>query len=180
MSALSELQDQIRGATASQSTPAPRTVRLAQAEFSPTWEKYPASDVIVGIRVYSEADARTAEQEAAKQDTADAAHQVLFSIVVARSICDPNSVSSTHPLFPFAEDTILSALTPRAIKRLFDEIEKLHVDQSPAFAEATDDDLVELAGAFIQPDALAKLNGAQAGRARRYARLLLDLINPDG
>jgi hypothetical protein len=179
MSAFTDLEDQIKRASAGGGTgvPAARNVRLTPGDFSPTWHNAPSSDVVVGIRVYSESDARTAEQEAAKQEDQVAAEQVLFSLAVARGICDPNNVKAPHPLFPFADDTIPLALTPRAVRRLFDEIERLHVDQSPAFAEATDDDLVELAGALIQPDPLGKLDAVKAKRARRYVRLALDLLN---
>jgi hypothetical protein len=180
MSGFAEIEQQIRDANASRvGVPAARTARLTAGDFAPTWDNAPGSDVIVGIRVYSEADARSAEQEAAKQETDQAAQDTLFAIAVARGICDPNNVKAAHPLFPFAEDTLQAALTPRAIKRLFDEIEKLHVDQSPMFPEATDEDLTELAGALIQPEPLGKLGAVKAARARRYARLILDSLNAE-
>lgn len=178
MSTLAEIEGQLaKGRSATRETAPPaRTVRLSPAEFSPTWAKAPSSDVVVGIRVYSESDARSAEAEAAKQETKAAAETVLFSIAVARGICDPNDIAAPHPLFPMAEDTLPMALTPRAMRRLFDEIERLHVDQSPVYAEATDDELIELAAALMQPEPVGKLPSLEQKRVRRYLRLALDAL----
>jgi hypothetical protein len=151
-------------------------MRLEPGDFAGTWSLRPTGDVMVGLRVYSESDCRTAEAEAAKQETPEAANAVLLGIAVARALCDPNDVNSPHPTFPLAEDIVPIALTPNAIRRIFDEVERLHVEQSPAFPEATDEELMELAGALLPEQPFRGLVATDARRCRRYARFLLDAI----
>lgn len=176
MSAFADLEKHIQKRTASTALPPPRTMRLEPGDFAGTYARRPTSDIMVGLRVYSEADCRTAEAEADKQTTPEAANQVLLGIAVARALCDPNDVNAPHPTFPLAEDIVPIALTPRAIKRIFDEVERLHVDQSPGFPEATDEDLVELAGALLPEKPFAALSPIEQKRCRRYVRFVLDAL----
>lgn len=192
MSEFAKLVEQVEGANGARrgrtTRPAPRTFSLKPEHFAGAYEGRPVVAITIGIRVPSENEARSIEAESLKQAAAsdgdmdsrvDVYNQTLFTLYVARGICNPHDVTAHHPLFELPEDMIPLALTPRAIKSIFDEIERLHVDQSPLFPEATQAELLELSDRLAADNPFANTPTAQRLRALRYLRLALDTLRSD-
>lgn len=172
--------------------PAARTVVLQPLDFSPTWAERPSSAVCFGIRIPCEADTDGLKAEAEKRaiekhpgDPMAAMYErdrLLVRWVVARAICDPNDCGSPHPLFQFADEQVPEALTKGAILRIHDDLERLIVETSPNYHEATDEQCVELGAALVDGSILAELaktSPVKAARVRRYLRFVYDEIVPD-
>lgn len=160
-----------------------RVIELHPHEFADDWQGRPASPVLFGLRVPPEADVMTGRAEAAKRaaelheqspEQVDAFNDALLEYLVARAICDPNDVTAPHPLLELAEDMVPLALKPLTLRRIFDEIEKLQIEQSPLFPEATDDEIGELVGLLAMQSPLAALDRARQLRARRFLKFVLD------
>ena len=167
---------------------APRTVELTPDRFADTWEGRPIEPIVVGLRVPAEADLQSARDNAAalvsdkkgltEEGVVNAHNDALLSIAVARGICDPNDVTAAHPFFELADDIVPLALKSNTIRWLFDEIERLHVEQSPIFPEATPEEVLALSDLLATEDPFCRANPVDAMRARRYLRFALDLIDP--
>ncbi len=154
--------------------PAPRTITLAPEAFAEGFRNRPSSDIVVGIRVPSERDYRAANFEADKEDDDQKANQKIFDIVVSRGLCDPNNVNAEHPSFPVAEETVPIALKPRTIQRIYDEIERLAVEQSPVYGEASDADVADLWALLAGDDPFSGMAPLEASRCRRYLKFALE------
>jgi hypothetical protein len=192
MSEFQKLVAEVEGAKTNRrgrvTSPPARTFDLLLEHFAGGYENKPVAKIVVGLRVPSETESRSIETEAAKAaaltdgDTeakVEAYQAALFTYYVARGLCSPHDVTAPHPLFELPEDMIPQALTPRAIKRIFDELERLHIEQSPLFPEATADDLLELSDRLAEPDPLAAAGTPQRLRALRYLRLALDTMRAE-
>lgn len=184
--------------------PAPKTFKIKPEHFADSWAKPPTGPFDVGLRVPSEQAYRNAEGEAQKaqaeavstalKDPAVAAafkagdraqvaelavkayNETLVTFCVARGICHVLDVSAPHPYFELADDEIPLALKSNAIRRIFDEIELLAVEQSPVFGEIDEFELVELAELLVIDDPFEIVSPLVAARARRYLKLVLDLL----
>lgn len=167
--------------------PAPATAELRPEDFASDWPEKPVVPVLVGLRLPSEDDVQIVRKGAdeataalALSDPESAAHAFNDAVMargVARSICSEHNVLEAHPVLPLAEDTITQALTSRAIRRLYDALERLQVEQSPLAPEASDDELAELSDRIVCGDPL-ELAPAEAATFRRFARYMLDLLPP--
>jgi hypothetical protein len=138
----------------------PRTVTLRTADFADTYESKPKADVAIGLRALSERDLDTARAQAARlvsekyadkgdgvtdREACDEAfNDALMRWAVAKATCNPND--ATAPYFDMAEDVIAIALTPEAIRMLWDQLVILMKGIASAVPEATDEEIVELAG----------------------------------
>lgn len=168
---------------------APRkSVKLEVADFSDTWSKKPRSAVVVGLRLLSGSDENVARETAARAalEVSDREMQVerfndaLRSMAVALAICDPNDIEKSHPLFPMAEDSVPEALTSRATARLFEELERLHLESSPIFPEADDEEIHQLAVLLSADEPLAGLSASAAARLRKYLWFALSELIDSG
>jgi hypothetical protein len=166
--------------------PPPRVIKLPLSAWKSTYEGRPECEISVGLRLPGQDDSETIETEALKDlrnnleqgdDAAMRAYQESKLVnLVAACICSPEDVTAAHELFPSPNMLLPIALTPQGLRRLFDEIERLQIDTSPIFAEATDDQALAVAE-LLTVDALKKLTDAdsvRASRARRYVAFLLD------
>lgn len=164
--------------------PAPRVVTLKPSEWAHDYEGRPDGSVAFGVRVITDADVQTARAEAAKlaielhpedgEGRLEAYNDALLRWAVARGLCDPNDVTSPHPYLPLPEDMVRVAFPQTTIRRLFDEIERLQIETSQIFPEATDDELGELAELLSVDAPFGDLPEPRARRARRFARFILD------
>lgn len=155
----------------------PRTTIIKPEEWSSSWEKRPATPIVVGLRLLSASDVETAEleaQKAAENGGERAYHETGVAFTVARGICDPNNVAKPHPRLEFAEDMVPLALNKRTIARLFDELERLAVDTVPIYAEATEENIRDLCIILSVDDPFADIDPVRAARARRYLKFALD------
>jgi hypothetical protein len=171
-----------RGAAARATTlPAPRTLTLKPEHFAATWPLRPSEPTLVGLRVPPEKDFEGAAIEA-RRSVADkalpdgegpAAFQRAYArILVARAFCDPLNVLAPHHTLPLPDDQIARALTPATIQWLFDEVDKLNVEQSPGYAEATDEEIARLLDVLSLDDPFGRLGARRIARVRRYLGLV--------
>ena len=184
--------------------PAPRTFKIRPEHFADTWGKPPSGPFDVGLRVPSEQAYRNAMGEAdkAQADAVEKAlkdptialavreghrdqlielavkayNETLVTFCVARGICHVHDVTAPHPYFELADDEIPLALKSNAIRRIFDEIELLAVDQSPVFAEINDEETLQLAELLVIDDPFENVSPIVAARCKRYLKLVLDLL----
>lgn len=168
---------------------APHVMELAPEDFASDWESRPVVSVPVGLRLPSEDDVQNSRIQADRyvaslglsdpEAATQAWNDALMAYAVARCICDPFDVRSDSPVLQMAEDTIMLALTPLGIRRIFDELERLMASQSPLVREANDEELSELADRIILGEAQA-VTGADGRTLRRFAAYCLDLLpKPD-
>lgn len=163
-------------------TPAPKTLALEPHHFVSTWNLKPLQKTLIGLRVPPEKDFEGAAIEARRAVAAktleedgreEAFDRAYARILVARGICDPDNVNVPHPTVPLPDDQIARAFSPATIRWLFDEIDKLHVEQSPGYAEATDEEVARLSSVLSLDDCFADLNPQQEARVRRYIGFVL-------
>lgn len=162
---------------------APRTITLAPDQFADEYSNRPVAPVVFGLRVPSEADAQAARNEATKlaaqiddhESSTETFNDTLMAICVARGICSVHDVTQPHPFLELADDMVPLALKSRTIRRIYDEIERLHVEQSPLYPEADASDLEALRG-LIDAGGIEKLGAVEQGYVRRHLRFCLDLM----
>lgn len=157
-----------------------RTVKIEPGDFSDTWKSKPKSAIVAGLRLLSSEDEETAKEQSIQAATeapealaSEAYNSRLKSYAVALALCDPNDVTRAHPAFPMAEDSVPEALTSRCLTRLFDELERLQVEASPIFGEATDDKIRMLIAALATDEPLAGFPPVAERRIRRYLNFVL-------
>ena len=167
-------------AIAAEKRPAPRTFKLEPSDFADTWGSRPPSAVAVGMRLISDAEeseARKVASEAAGALEAgpavrlDEYNDTLVAGIVGAALCDPNDLRRDPSEIPCPRDMLRSALTSRAIRRLFYEYDLLASDLSPAAPMADDDALVAIV------EAIAEAPEALTSRARRLLAAVLDEID---
>lgn len=189
MSELSAFERSLEAAGArrkSPKMPAPRTFMLKPEHFADTWVNKPIDGILIGIRVPSEKDVQGARRhaekvarEAAVDDEAervDIFNDTLMSAAVASAMCDPNDVTSAHPVFDMPDDEVPLAFTSRTIKFIFDFTEILHIEQSPVFPEATPEDETKLVDILCRESPYDGVSEIDAMKARRLLRCALDLL----
>lgn len=131
-----------------------RTLWLQPDAFSDAWPDKSPAPVEIGLRLIGQVDVEQARAQAAAKavamhDESDVSGQVeayndtLMCIAVARGTCDPVDVTEPWMLMP--EENIPLALTPQAIRFVWDELERLHIERSPLAPSASDEDIASLA-----------------------------------
>jgi hypothetical protein len=157
-----------------------RTLVLEPWVFADEWEGKPGEPVCVGLRLMSEADKGKARAEAEKHahemhpnggpNWTDAFNDCLIRQVAALGLCDPNDVSKPCEILRYAEEQVRFAITSRGARSIFDAHERYEIESSPLEAEATDEELTELAELLDeQPEALR-------GNERRLLRHVLEVL----
>lgn len=149
-----------------------RTFVLAPSAFADDWPDKPADGVAVGLRFISEADIQTARAEAARvavelhddeEGRTEAFNDALMRCAVARGTCNPNDLNV--PFFDMEENVRL-ALTSRGVRKVWDEIERFHLEESPIVAEIKPEEIAELV------DRLKGVSFLSPGRQVRIRKLL--------
>ncbi len=161
---------------------APVTVILHVNDFKSDWAHRPSDDICAGLRILSAEDEETAKTEARKaavESDGDLDEQPKKHYLIqycAMSLCNPNDVERHCDPFDMASDQLPVALTSNALLKIYDAAERLKIETSPLYIEATDDELTDLAGEFLcgSIDDLTAVNRAKAARVRRFAKLILD------
>jgi len=161
---------------------APATIILHPTDFCSDWGQAPQDDICCGIRILS-ADSEDAAKEIARKKAIESSGDVETELrrqyliqYCALCLCDPNDVEKHCDPFDMASDQLPVALTSNALLRIYDTAERIKIDSSPLFPEATDEEIGELAGELLAGaiDDLTKTSPAKASRARRYIRFLLE------
>lgn len=167
--------------------PAPITFRLMPDHFADSWGgQRPVVGIELGLRVPSERDIHAANLEAEKaalaaaEGTEDMVREATrLYLVIARAICSPHDVAAAHPYFELPEDEVQLALKSSTIKRIYDDVERLIVEKSPVYREASPDEVVALVELLRSEDAFEGVSDLAAAKARRYLLFALDLLNND-
>lgn len=156
---------------------------LTPDHFAEDFDGRPVAAFPIGLRVPSEAEARTIEdaalREAAASDNDDkiaAYDRATQAYWVARAICDPNDVTSAHPFFDMPEDMVPLAFKPDTIIRICQEIARLGVEQSPLHPEADDEEVGELSDLLAIEEPFAAVKHDQERLARRYLKFALEIL----
>jgi hypothetical protein len=163
----------------SQQRPALRVVRLETGDWSDSWEDKPSVAVAVGLRLVSDDEESFARRKAADLGadvhgllpSVDAYNDALVSCIVGAAMCSPNDISSEPECLPLPVETVRNALTSRAIRRLYHELDSLMSEASPAARHIEDDELVTLVEMIAEePEKLSN-------RARRLLAAVFDDLN---
>jgi len=155
-----------------------RVVLVPPSAFADDYAERPTDRIAVGLRLLSEHHVTGARAEASKQATRlfrseagtlddigsfhDAFNDALLEHLVAAALCDPNSVTAPHPLFPYAADQVPGAFSPEGLRFLYDELARVHHEASPLVPSITADGVAELvtllqAGAYDRQPRIAQL-----------------------
>lgn len=168
--------------------PPPKVIQLPLSAWASGYSAKPECEVSFGIRLPGQDDVEAIEAEAmraarsAQSATGDvdalrAYNEEKLVSLVARCICSSTDVTQPHELFETPDALLRIALTPQGLRRLFDEIERLQIESSPIFVEATDSEVVELFER-IQDGELARCQDvAISGRIRRYLAFCLESLS---
>lgn len=158
----------------------PRKIVVIRDEhWASTFGDKPANPIQVGLRLLSIEEKECVRQIAAKAqadaisndlDPQIAGQTALIVTMVARAICNPRDAKRGHDFFSCPDDLLPIALTEATLKWLFDEIERLTVDSSPVFSEATNDEITQLCADLADGalDRLTETDPVRASRVRRY------------
>lgn len=162
---------------------------LESNAFADDWrDKPPGGELLLGLRRYSDGDAQTARAEAARfaasmheeidrEGQVEAFNDALMRWLVVRGTCDANDITLNAPLFDGSEENVRNALTSKAIRFLWDEIERYHLEVSPVVPEATDEEMLKLGELLKQPSLLEDMSPGSQKRFRKLAGFLLSEMN---
>lgn len=149
--------------------------------FADGYSQKPDGPICVGLRLLSEEDRRKVRHVAEEQahelhprggdGWIECYNDAAKRQVVALSMCDPNDVTKPSEFFPYAEDTVLVALTTRGTELIFGAVEQHEIDSSPLEQPATYETLKQLARLLphVRPHSLS-------GRLGRRVSAMLDEI----
>jgi len=170
--------------------PAPDAILIVPpTAFSGEWSDRPTSEVAIGLRLFSEESVQVGRTEAARfaadllvddegnvrdYDAYFAAYDdALLRHLVARAMCDVNDRTQPHPLFPAAEDQVRRAFTPEGARMVWEAVERLHIERSPARPALSDDEITRLV-ALLLDDGLRRLTPNGQARARKLLGAVLE------
>jgi hypothetical protein len=153
-----------------------RVVRLEPADWADTWEDKPREGVAVGLRLVSDEEESFARKRAseAKGEVAallpsvDAYNDALVAGIVGAALCSPNDVARDPGCLPIPVETARQALTSRALRRLYHELDAVASEASPSARHIEDEELVALVELLTDDE--PKLTN----RARRLLAAVLD------
>jgi hypothetical protein len=154
----------------------PRVVKLGIEAFAQTIDER-IEGAIIGIRLISEEDVQQARAEAAQiaeslhpgptitDDKVAAFNDALMRLAVARSACAPDDI--TQPFFAMGELEVRHKLTSETVRRLWWELDALHVASSPAIPIIDADGFAHLMAMWGRTDILEYMDRDEAIRVRR-------------
>lgn len=159
---------------------APRVVVLSPSAFAPKWARKPKTDVAIGIRPIAQEDVMASVAAAAEETAqvsgigADEARQhyeeALMAHVVAAACCDVNDAGKHY--WECGADEAREALTPGAVRRLFDELELVTIETGVARPEATEPEREQLARLLRGRRWRSFAANAPAGKLQRMLKII--------
>lgn len=155
-----------------------RVIDISPNAFADEWAEKPSAPVKAGLRLLSEGDLHTARAQAA--DRAVRMHDddegrvavyndTLMAWAVASSLCHPTD--TREPYLEAAFDNVFVAFTSEGIRRIWEEIEVMHLMRSPLIDEIDAAGIDELVASL--PTKLAAL-GPKEARVRRLLSFVLE------
>ena len=157
----------------------PRVISLGLGAWSDARSDKPREPVSIGIRLLSEQDTQVIRAAAAKlaveltpngteDERIEAYNSSLMCLAAEHGTCSPTDAE--QPLFPMGALEIRERMTPEGVRRLWHEIEALHVAANPSLDEINDEGLAHLF-ALLDRGAVDKLEKPDAARVRRLLEL---------
>lgn len=162
-----------------ESPPKPTSIIVLKPEhFASDYAEAPKSDIAVGVRTLSEKEMQQVAGEAAKEarlyhpdaSTIDdgpftlAYEDAIIKLAVGRCLTNPND--SRDPYFAAADEMVGMAFTAPTIRRVWDELEKTTLANSPIIEAATDDEIADMIE-LLQAGLVEKLMPAPQLRLRK-------------
>jgi hypothetical protein len=159
---------------------APRVISLGLGAWSDARADKPREPVSIGIRLLSEQDTQVVRSEAAKMaveltptgtedERVEAFNSALMCFAAEHGTCSPTDAE--QPYFPMGALEIRERMTPEGVRRLWHEIEALHLASNPSLDEIDDEGLAHLF-ALLHRDAVSLLPKTDAARIRRLLELV--------
>lgn len=168
-------------------SPAPRVVTLPTSAFADDWDRKPREPMQIGLRLVSEGDIERARAAALQKalemvpepcdERIEQFNDAIMRGVIARATCMPED--AREPFFEMPEDDVQNALTDDGVRLLWHEFDVLKVESCGYLAEATEDELVDLAAMLGDRDAWEALPVAKFKRLRRLALHMLEELDPE-
>ncbi len=164
---------------------APKVITVPPEAFSWEWAERPEQPVEIGLRSVPDEDTQAARDQAARfvfdrygdrwqsVDATDCFNDALWRHRIARATCQPEDFR--RPWFRAAEDVVRMALTTEGVKLLAQEVEVFEQENSPAYKPATDDEVLDLAGAILG-DPFAGMTETEERATRRLLTVVLERI----
>lgn len=159
-------------------------VTLPLSSFATDYPSRPQAEIALGLRLVSDADIQTMRAEAAKfaidmhddhEGRVESFNDAIMRWMIVRGTCDPNDTRLNASLFEGSEENVRNALTSNAIRYLWDNIERFHLEKSPLVLEATDTDILGLVEYLKTPEViLGLMSPALSKRARKLLGFLLE------
>lgn len=155
-----------------------RHVVLEPSAWADDWNEKPVGEFAFGLRKISDADTQTARAEAVKyaismhddrEGQIESYNDALMRWLIIRGTCDSNNVLQNAPIFDGSEENLRNALTSKAIRYVWDEMERYHLECSPVVSEATDEDFLELGELLKRPELLGDMS---RGGQKRFRKLI--------
>lgn len=157
----------------------PRVIMLPPSAWADHRTDKPREPVAIGIRLISEEDVQIARATAARiavelvtvggeDDRVAAYNDALCRVAAASGTCAPHDSEQAH--FPLGELEIRERLTPEGVRRLYQEVEALHIASNPSLPEIDDEGLAHLF-ALLDRNAIDALPREEALRVRRLLEL---------
>jgi hypothetical protein len=156
-----------------------RVIELQPNVFADEWPDKPSEPIKAGLRLLSEGDIHTARAQAADRATqlhedqggrVEAYNDALMAWAVASSLCHPTDTRESF--LESAFENVFLAFTSEGIRRIWEEIEVMHLLRSPLIDEIDATGLESLV-ADLQAGKLATL-GAKEARVRRLLSFVLE------
>ncbi len=159
-----------------------RTIVLGVNSYCADWN--PKVEICLGLRRYSDRDVQTARAEAMKtalelhddyQGQVEAFNDALMRWLILRGTCDPNDIRLNAPVFEGIDENVRLALTPQAIRFIWDHLERYHIEASPLVKEIDEEETKELVKR-LQDDPKVD-EKFPPGARKRFKKLLAFCLN---
>lgn len=164
------------------------TLVVPLSAFADAWSGKPSEPICVGLRLLSNEDRQKARKVAEEMATElhprggdgwiECYNDAVRRQAVALALCDPNDVTQPSQAFPYAEDTVLVALTASGTQKIFDAVEQHEIDQSPLERAADQATLLRLARLLERVD-FALMNGRLSRRVSAMLEEIEALVDDD-
>lgn len=184
------MQSAFDRATESLAYPPRKVVTIRDEDWASTFQDKPVVPIKLGIRLLSLSDQETiraiAHQAASEALTGTSDYEsviqsAMLIATVSCAICSPTDTRRPHEFFDCPNDKLPIALREETLKRLFDEVEKLAIETSPIFTEASDADVEEVTDLLLSGalTTIEDVDPVRASRVRRYIEFVREELSSE-
>jgi hypothetical protein len=160
--------------------PPPGTLELPPDVWATTYEQRPTEPVTIGIRMLAQYDRQEALKQAVKYTEENGGDEDTFldaavRMVVANAVCDPNDAEQPFALMSYPHEHVFLLLTESGARYIFDAYQKVEVETSPRYLEATPDEVGELCD-MLAAGGLDELDQADRATVLRHLRFAFEIL----